>query len=128
MKWRRHVPRAYSVLEPLVTAKFWSKVDIPEARGFRDTCWNWRQAKDRHGYGQFKPMSYVPPLRSHRVAWELVNGPVPEGQLILHSCDNRACCNPAHLRPGSHQENMDDKKRARQVREQAKEWMKIEWE
>ena len=48
------------------------------------------------------------PLRAHRMAYEVAKGDIPEGMHILHSCDNPKCCNPAHLRPGTHQENMDD--------------------
>lgn len=45
----------------------------------------------------------------HRLAWEAHNAePIPEGMHILHSCDNPRCFNPAHLRVGTHQENMDD--------------------
>jgi hypothetical protein len=37
-------------------------------------------------------------MRTHRVAYELVRGAIPEGQMIDHTCRNRACCNPGHLR------------------------------
>jgi hypothetical protein len=46
--------------------------------------------------------------RAHRLAYELSNGPIPAGKMILHSCDNRRCVNPAHLRPGTAQENWED--------------------
>ena len=45
---------------------------------------------------------------THRVAWELVNGPIPNGLYILHSCDNPPCCELTHLSLGTHAENMAD--------------------
>lgn len=47
-------------------------------------------------------------LRAHRIAYQLIVGPIEEGKLILHACDNRLCCNPAHLRQGTNQENIQD--------------------
>ena len=50
---------------------------------------------------------------AYRIVWELVNGSeLQSTQLILHSCDNGGhpvgCCNPAHMRIGSVQENSND--------------------
>lgn len=44
----------------------------------------------------------------HRVAYELKNGPIPDGLLIRHTCDNPPCINPNHLLTGTHQDNCDD--------------------
>ena len=42
------------------------------------------------------------------MAWMLVNGPIPDGLLILHHCDNPPCCNPIHLFLGTQSDNMRD--------------------
>lgn len=49
-------------------------------------------------------------VKLHRWFYERANGPIPEGMCVLHSCDNPPCCNPAHLRIGTQQENMRDVK------------------
>lgn len=46
--------------------------------------------------------------RVHRLVWSVANGPIPNGKIILHSCDNRKCINPNHLVCGTDQENTDD--------------------
>lgn len=42
------------------------------------------------------------------MAWELVNGPIPDGKLVCHKCDNKLCCNPAHFFIGSCKDNTQD--------------------
>lgn len=59
------------------------------------------------GYGAFRRgrTNYY----LHRYSWELANGvPVPDGLLVLHSCDNRRCWNSHHLRVGTHKDNTAD--------------------
>lgn len=81
--------------------EFWSRVAVGEP----DECWPWLDNR-RNGYGRVVWEGKL--LSAHRVAWTLTNGPIPPGLLILHSCDNRPCCNPRHLRPGTGVENMGD--------------------
>ena len=55
--------------------------------------------------------------RAHRLAWELVNGPVPDGLVICHRCDVKACINPNHLFADTIVGNNEDKrKKGRQAR------------
>ena len=82
-------------------ARFWSRVEITNLL----SCWEWQSMKDRDGYGVYGKKH----TRSHRYAWSLVYGPIPEGKYILHKCDNPACCNPNHLYLGTQANNMRDK-------------------
>lgn len=69
-------------------------------------CWVWVGSYFTNGYGCFRLTSGS--KKAHRISYELYKGPIPEGLLVLHSCDNKGCVNPAHLSLGTHQENMDD--------------------
>lgn len=73
-------------------------------------CWLWTGCKTSFGYGAIRQGGRNgETLRTHRVSWELRNGPIPPGMIVLHKCDIPACVNPDHLRLGSHADNVKDK-------------------
>jgi hypothetical protein len=81
-----------------------NRVDIDESTG----CWNWRLRVDRNGYGRIMDTTTRTFESAHRYAYRAFHRAIPEGMFVLHMCDNKRCCNPAHLFPGTHQDNMDD--------------------
>lgn len=83
--------------------RFLEKVDLIPFT----TCHIWNAYTDKNGYGKIS-IDHKPQL-AHRVAYELFVGNIPQGMLILHSCDNPYCVNPDHLRVGTNAENMRDK-------------------
>jgi len=72
-------------------------------------CLEWTGYTNPAGYGQIGSGGRGNTALTHRVAWELANGPIPDGVLIRHYvCDNPPCCNVAHLRPGTNADNLGD--------------------
>lgn len=80
--------------------------------GGPDDCWPWSGSVDGGGYGTISNRlgRGHAPEKTHRVAWEIANGTVPDGH-VLHTCDNPPCCNPAHLFIGTPFDNADDRER-----------------
>lgn len=94
---------------------FWAHVDKSDGP---DACWLWRESRSPSGYGAY----FMPGKKrvlAHRAAafysgliesLKASNG-MRGNDLVLHACDNRPCCNPAHLFRGTAKDNMQDMKR-----------------
>ena len=74
----------------------------------RSGCWVFTGGKNHHGYGLLgyqrdgKPTS----MMLHRATYLEFVGPIPDGLVLDHLCRIRACCNPGHLEPVTHRENL----------------------
>jgi hypothetical protein len=104
------------LLAPSVVARFLAKIDFAGP----DDCWEWtgsRHPRFPHGRlvvgGRAGKVEYA-----HRLAWLYWVGPIPDGLLVRHTCDNPPCVNPAHLLLGTQADNaLDMVKRRRHGRQ-----------
>jgi len=83
---------------------FWKKIRCGEP----DECWPWLGNTNDQGYGRLKWSAHGQNL-AHRRALELSGTPIPDGLIVLHTCDNPPCCNPRHLRLGTKTINAADR-------------------
>jgi len=75
-------------------------------------CWLWQAALYKNGYGQVCIGRHRDGTQhntqAHRIAYVLAHGDIPAGKVVMHSCDIKACVNPAHLSLGTQHENLRD--------------------
>lgn len=79
-------------------ARFWKYVQKSGA------CWVWLGGLSATGYGKFRVGSRT--VSAHRFAWELLEGPIPDGLQIDHRCRNRRCVRPQHCQVVDHRTNV----------------------
>lgn len=84
----------------MIADRLWARVDKT------GDCWVWQGARTPWGYGVI--YTGKGNARTHRVAFELTNGPIPPGLIVMHTCDNPPCCRPDHLKLGTHRDNTLD--------------------
>lgn len=84
--------------------RFWKKVIFRSD----SECWDWAAGKDKDGYAVFN-VAFKTRGVGHRFSYALHKGEIPDGMLIMHSCDNPPCCNPDHLSKGDVKANTEDK-------------------
>lgn len=84
-----------------IAVRFWEKVTRSN-----EGCWTWQGSRNESGYGVLLVRGRK--LVAHRVSWEVIFGPVPDGMLVLHRCDNPPCVRPDHLFIGTHMDNIQD--------------------
>lgn len=96
--------RKRGMIEPLPPpdheALFWAKVD----KLGPDECWLWTAYKRPAGYGTIGT-NRGGHKQAHRVAYEMLVRPIPEGLELDHLCRVTSCVNPAHLEPVTRAEN-----------------------
>lgn len=118
-RWKRHGDplgggRTRVIHSGTSAQRFWAKVDkkgpVPAHRPELGPCWVWKAALSPYGYAIYK-WPGKPSGGAHRVAYELLVGPIPDGLTLDHLCHNgsgceagddcphRACVNPDHLEP-----------------------------
>lgn len=84
----------------LTHPKFWAKVDKS------GECWTYTGRLNAKGYAHVDYNGGK--IMAHRLAYQLEVGPIPAGRYIDHICHNRACVNPAHLRPVTTKQNNEN--------------------
>jgi hypothetical protein len=78
--------------EALLKATFWTHVEVST----RENCWPWEGQRDSRGNGRFRLHGRLAP--AHRIAYTLAHGLIPPSKQIRHTCSNKLCVNPAHLK------------------------------
>ena len=85
-----------------VSDVFDSHLGAPNSSG----CIEWQGTRNQQGYGKVQRNRKA--IHAHRYAYERAHGPIPEGLVVRHKCDNPPCVNPDHLEVGTALDNARD--------------------
>lgn len=86
-----------------------NKIDIATVWARTDrtgSCWIYLGRKEHHGHGVIGMMGRR--WKVHRLVWTLLYGPIPDGAVVRHLCDNPPCVRPDHLAVGTQADNVAD--------------------
>ena len=99
----------HSVPSAACIDRLWAKIAVKGD----DECWIWQGFRNRSGYGtQAATIDGTRKLLlAHRMVYQLAYGPIADGLVVMHSCDNRQCCNFHHLSTGTNIDNLLDASR-----------------
>lgn len=87
-------------------ARVWDKIQVTEK------CWLWSaHVQERHegegiGYGSVWDSEARGMTSAHRYVYTRLVGPIPEGLVLDHLCENTECVRPKHLRPATQKANI----------------------
>lgn len=77
---------------------------LPTPLPLPDDCWNWQGLRNHYGLVPHGARNHY----AHRMAYERWRGPIPDGFVVRHTCDNKFCVNPVHLILGKQSDNVAD--------------------
>jgi len=87
-------------LTEFLSARIAAKIDVT------DGCWLWTGSDSGNGYGRVTHPQTKRTVAAHRLVYEAMRGPIPDGLQLDHLCRVRACVNPAHLEPVTQRVNL----------------------
>lgn len=106
LKSYKRLPTMDLVVSQEKRQRFYSRLRLTESGCLEWTGYRMKDKNGQHRYGSWT-VSYQVWL-THRLAWYMKHGPIPDNKEVCHRCDNPACCNVDHLFLGTQIDNMVD--------------------